>query len=268
MSFADQDIHTGAHQSQSVSFTNGGAPDVTVSSVTVTGTDPSQFNITSQDCNGATVSGGNSCHVDVEFVPTTRGAKSAALSIVDDSGTVDVPLSGSGITGTLTADPNPFAFNPQPWFFGGQQQNLNLNVSSDAGVQVTSANITGPDASLFYIAWGQNCVSQTYGAGTSCGMGIGYNPPAAGTFHAQLEITSDSASSPLVVPISVTSLAGPHSTISPGATGLRTGRDRTRARHDRHRDQRRRFCDAGPATALHHGAAGRLLRHGRHLLGQ
>jgi hypothetical protein len=230
VTYSDQDVHTGAHQNTSVTFTNGGASDVTVSSATITGTDPSQFNITGGDCVGATIGSGNACHLDVEFVPTTRGAKNAQLSLVDDSGTVDVPLSGTGITGTLTADPNPFAFNPQPWFFGGQQQSLNLNVSSDAGVQVTSANITGPDASLFYIAWGQNCLNQTYGAGGGCGMGIGFNPPGPGTFNAQLEINSDSASSPLVVPLSAMPLNGPHLTITPGQLSfgaVAVGQERT-----------------------------------------
>ena len=215
VSFSDQDIHGGFHQTTSVVFTNGGGPDVTVSSVALAGDDPSQFNISNQDCNGATVGAGNSCQVTVEFVPTTRGAKSAILSIEDDSGTVDVPLEGQGITGTLTADPSPLVFNPQPWFFGGQQQPLNLNATPEAGMQTTSGTITGPDAALFYVAWGHNCLNQTYGAGTGCGMGIGFNPPAPGTFHAQLEITSDSASSPLVVPITATALFGPDLMVSP-----------------------------------------------------
>ena len=37
-------------------------------------------------------------------------------------------------------------------------------------MQVTSAVITGPDAARFSIVYGHNCVSQTYNAGSSCGM--------------------------------------------------------------------------------------------------
>src|SRR5947199_9412762 len=50
-------------------------------------------------------------------------------------------------------------------------------------------------------------------------MGIGFNPPnGAGTFHAQLEVVSDSASTPLVVPLSATALNGPHAVITPVQT--------------------------------------------------
>ncbi len=229
-SFSDQDIHGGFHQNLSVVFTNGGGSDVTVSDVTIAGADSSQFNVANQDCGGATVSGGSSCQVTVEFFPTTRGAKSATLSLVDDSGTVDVPLTGSGITGTLTATPNPLDFTPQPWFYGGQQQGININVSPDAGVQTSSANITGPDAGLFYIAWGQNCANQTYGAGSGCGVGIGFNPSGPGTFHAQLEVASDSASSPLVIPITATALFGPRTLARPTQVAfgdVQIGQERT-----------------------------------------
>ena len=137
-----------------------------------------------------------------------------------------MPLTGTAITGTLTANPNPLTFNPQPWFYGGQQQGINLDVSSDAGVQVTSAVITGPDAARFSIVYGHNCVSQTYNAGSSCGIGIGFTPPGPGTFQAQLEVTSDSASSPLLVPLGATALIGPHAAISHRSGDLRQGRDR------------------------------------------
>jgi hypothetical protein len=35
---------------------------------------------------------------------TSPGPKTATLEIVDSTGTVDLPLSGTGITGTLTAE--------------------------------------------------------------------------------------------------------------------------------------------------------------------
>jgi hypothetical protein len=50
-------------------------------------------------------------------------------------------------------------------------------------------------------------------------MGIGFNPPNnAGTFHAQLELDSDSLSGPLLVPVNVTVLNGPHALIGPSQT--------------------------------------------------
>ncbi|MGZ4173323.1 MAG: choice-of-anchor D domain-containing protein [Solirubrobacteraceae bacterium] len=217
--FGSADIHNGGGPNQTITFTNKTAGTVTVSADSLIGPDASSFRTNSDTCPSAWLPAGQSCSVQVTFGPSSTGPKSASLELVDDSGTVDVPLSGNGITGTLTAGPNPLNFTPQPWFYGSQQQNINIQNSNDAGTQTTSATITGPDASRFYIAWGQNCTNQQYGPGSSCGMGIGFNPPnGAGTFRAQLELDSDSLSGPLLVPLNVTVLNGPHTLIGPVQT--------------------------------------------------
>ena len=214
--FGNDDVHSGGGPNQTFTFTNNTAGNVNVSGDTVLGPDASQFQTNSDNCPFAFLPPNGTCSVQVTFNATSAGAKTATLELTDDSGTLDVPLSGTGITGTLSANPNPLTFNPQPYFNGGQQQGLNIQNSNDAGTQATSATITGPDASRFYIAWGQNCGFQQYGPGQGCGMGIGFNPPnGPGTFHAQLELSSDSLSSPLIVPLSATALSGPVATPSP-----------------------------------------------------
>jgi len=216
--YGNTDIHSGG-PTQTFTFTNNTPGPITVSTVGIVGADVAAFQVNSDGCLSNTLLTSTSCDVQVQFQPTSTGSQSAALEITDTSGTLDIPLSGTGITGTLTATPNPVAFTPEPWFNGGQQQTVTIQDSNDAGVQVSSAVITGPDASLFSVAWGQNCGMQQYGAGTSCNMGINFNPPnGPGTFHAQLQITSDSLSSPLIVPISATALSGPHTVVTPSET--------------------------------------------------
>jgi len=213
--YGSTDIHAGG-PTQTFTFTNNTPGTVNVAGVAIVGADPSGFQLNSNGCLGAMLSMFGACDVQVTFAPTATGVQTAALEITDDSGTLDVPLSGTGITGTLSASPNPIQFTAEPYFYGGQQQSITIQDSNDAGVQVTSAVITGPAASLFSIAWGQNCGSQQYGAGNSCNMGINFNPPnGPGTFHAQLEITSDSLASPLIVSISATVLSGPHGVVTP-----------------------------------------------------
>ena len=51
---------------------------------------------------------GDSCVVAVHFDPTSVGAKNATLTFTDTTGTVNVPLQGNGITGTLGASPVTF----------------------------------------------------------------------------------------------------------------------------------------------------------------
>ncbi len=216
--FGNVDIH-GSSATQDFAISNASAGAVTVSSVTIIGPGGAAFQVTSTGCPGAVLGTGDTCDIQTAFAPATAGAKSATLEITDDSGTLDVPLSGTGITGTLTANPSPLNFTPQPWFYGGQQQSMSLQDSGDAGIVTQSAQITGPDAARFYLAWGQNCVSQQYGPGGNCTFGVGFNPPnGPGTFHAQLELTTDSASSPLVIPLNATALSGPNAVISPPQT--------------------------------------------------
>jgi len=216
--YPNADIHTGG-PSQTFTFTNNTPGLVTVNGVGVVGTDASAFQVNSNGCMFNILGTGGSCTVQVNFNPTSPGVQTAALEISDDSGTLDVPLSGTGITGTLSAIPNPVAFTPQPWFNGGQQQNISIQDSNDAGVVATSAVITGPDASVFSVGWGQNCGTQQYVPGTTCGMGINFNPPnGPGVFHAQLEIRSDSLSSPLIIPLAATALNGPIAVVTPSQT--------------------------------------------------
>jgi len=214
--FGNDDIHSGGGPTQTFTFTNNTPGIVTVSTLDVVGPNASAFQLNANTCPGAILPPTGSCNVQVTLNATSTGPQTASLEITDDSGTLDVPLSGTGIAGTLTASPNPVNFPPQPWFNGGQQQSINIQNSNDAGTQATSAIITGPDAARFYIAWGQNCASQQFGPGWTCGMGIGFNPPnGPGTFHAQLEVSSDSLTSPLIIPLNATALSGPHAVISP-----------------------------------------------------
>jgi hypothetical protein len=220
--FGTHDAHGGGGPSQTFTFTNNTLIPVSVLGVTVVG-DPADFQLSSDNCSGRILqpnpSPMGSCSVQVTFNPSGTGAKSASLELTDSSGTLDVPLVGTGVAGTLTASPNPLNFTPQPYFNGGQQQGINIQNSNDAGTQAISATITGPDASRFYIAGGQNCVNQQYGPGSQCGMNVGFNPPnGPGSFHAQLELISDSLSSPLIIPLNATALNGPLAVVSPTQT--------------------------------------------------
>jgi len=213
--FGPVDIH-GSNPTQTFTFTNNTVGPVAVASADIVGPGASAYRVSSDGCSNSTLFTSVQCSVQVTFAPATTGSQTASLEITDDTGTLDVPLSGTGITGTLTASPSPLEFTPQPWFNGGQQQSITIQDSIDAGVQATSAVITGPNASVFSIGWGQNCGTQQYMPGSICGMGINFNPPnGPGTFTAQLEITSDSLSSPLIIPLSATALSGPHAVITP-----------------------------------------------------
>jgi hypothetical protein len=83
---------------QSVTLTNSGNAPLTVSSVTLTGTDPGDYNLFSS-CS--TVSDGSSCVVVVFFKPTATGSRPATLKFTDNANgtagaTQTVTLTGTG----------------------------------------------------------------------------------------------------------------------------------------------------------------------------
>lgn len=214
--FGNQDIHSGGSPGETLTFTNDTADNVSVYSDTLVGTDPGEFQITADTCSAAFLLPIGFCTVQVSFVPNQTGEVTAALELDDDTGTLDVPLSGNGITGTLNADPDPLEFQSEPYYDGGEQQGITITDSDDAGTLATAGTITGPDASMFYIANGQNCADQLYQPGNQCGVNVGFNPPSyAGSFNADLEIDSDSLSGPLIIPLSATTLNGPQPVLTP-----------------------------------------------------
>lgn len=213
LDFGTQGIHQGSTPSQSVKFENLTGADLNVSSVSIVGVDAAYF-ASNNDCSF--VMAGTSCDVSVAFNPATPGPKSAEIELVDDNGTVIVPLSGTGATGTLSGS-SP-SFDPQPYFYGGQGRDANISNLSAFGVASTNATIAGPDAASFSI--GFNGCQFVVNPGNNCNVGVNFNPSGAGTYNAQLELSNDGTVNPLVIPLSATALAGPHAVISPAQAGF------------------------------------------------
>ncbi len=204
----------GTSPSQTFTFTNNEGSPVNVSSVSLSGTDASQFSTFDNNCPGANLNDGDSCSVAVQVQPTSAGAKSASLDVDDGVGTASVALSANAQASTLSVSPNPIAFNPQPWYFGGEFQNANVQTSS-FGTAISSVTITGPDAGLFSINGG-NCAGTTLFSFNTCGIGLNFNPTGpTGPASANLVIASDSPSSPTTTPIAAVALSGPDPTSAP-----------------------------------------------------
>ena len=208
LEFGIQDIHNGQTGSQSAKFENLTGEALTVTTVQITGPDAADF---SRESGCGFVNDGESCNVNVAFDPGTPGAKSAQLELVDDNGTVVVPLAGTGATGTLSGTPP--TFYPQPFYYGGQQQSVEIFNGSSFAVEGTSAAISGPDAAFFSI--GYNGCQFVLQPGQNCSVGVNFNPTESGTKTAQLEFSNDGTANPLDIPMSATALAGPKAVISP-----------------------------------------------------
>ena len=161
---------------------------------------------------------GASCSLVVRFAPTEVGLQGANVVLqYDDSAetqALTIPLSGSGATGTIAA--SELTFYSQPYYYGGQQQWINVNNPSPFTVIAESASIVGPDAASFSIN-SSGCNGSFLSPGNNCGLNIQFNPSGPGAYVAQLEIVNSGEVSPLVVPFEAVALNGPKTVISPSS---------------------------------------------------
>lgn len=215
LQFVPTGIHYGDNPRERVTFTNESSSAVSVMSVGVTGVDSNSFQIVYDGCANQMVWPGNSCTVEVQFQPNQLGELSAtlALELTAGEGSVEVPLTGIGASGTLTADPGTLSYAGIPYTQGGHEENQSeteqVNVESlEYGTQIESVSITGPDASSFSLQY-NDCENSQLASNNSCDAGIRFQPLSPGAKHAELVIASDSSSSPLVVPLEGEGLLGP-----------------------------------------------------------
>jgi hypothetical protein len=96
--FGNQAVAAGATATHNFVLTNSGSADLAVTSATLTGTDPNEFNVTADSCSGQTVDPTDTCTVSVDFEPTANGAQTADLTFTDDAGDSpqSVVLNGAG----------------------------------------------------------------------------------------------------------------------------------------------------------------------------
>lgn len=91
--FAAQKVGT-VSAAQTVTLTNTGVLPLGITSIGLAGINANQFT-RSFNCTKVLPAGG-SCTISVAFKPTVAGAKSAMLTVVDDTGTRNIALSGTG----------------------------------------------------------------------------------------------------------------------------------------------------------------------------
>jgi len=198
---------------QNFKFTNNEGGGV-IAQASLSGTDAGQFVLVNDGCSGQFLSDGSSCNVSVYVSPQGTGPLSASLDVDDGNGVASVPLAATAVTGTLSVNPDPIAFNPQPWFYGSQNFNVNLQ-AQNYGVAISDVQITGPDQALFSINYG-NCAGSTLQAWNGCSVGVGFNPTGpTGAASANLVITSNGTGSPQSIPMTAEALSGPDEQITP-----------------------------------------------------
>ena len=203
---------------QTVTLKNSGTASMTVSGVSLTGTNASSFS-QANTC-GATLAVNASCTVTVTFKPAASGALTAAVSFADNAANSPqtVALSGTGAaSGTSSAGVSPTSLTFPSTTVGGASaaQTVTLTNTGTAPLTLTSSpTITGTYGSLFH---GASSCSGTLAAGASCLTTFTFNPTAAGTFAATLSFNDTAPGSPQTVALTGTGGGAPAVSLSPAS---------------------------------------------------
>ncbi|MGC2357027.1 MAG: choice-of-anchor D domain-containing protein, partial [Candidatus Acidiferrum sp.] len=174
-------------------FTNAGQATLTISSITLGGTNSADFSITSNGC-GATLAAGAQCMMTVTFTPSKLGKRSATITVIDDAcGSPHVlALSGSGTE--ITMSPSPVNFGTQTVGTTSAAMMVTLTNHGTTAVTVKAATITGTDKGDFKIQ-SNGCTSIAASGGT-CTISVTFTPAKSGSRTGTLSVTDTDKGSP------------------------------------------------------------------------
>jgi hypothetical protein len=213
--FGDQTVNT-TSSTHVVTLSNPGTATLHITSITLTGANPSNFGLTN-GC-GVTLDPNQSCNLSVNFTPNATGPFSATITVVDDAkdSPQSVSLSGNGVA-QQTAQA---VLTPQGLSFGNQRVGTNssahvvvLSNPGNATLNITGIGLAGPNASSFSLMSG--CGS-TLAAGNSCNLTITFKPVTAGPLSAAIIVTDNASNSPQSAALSGTGTA-PQARLSAGS---------------------------------------------------
>lgn len=186
---------------QTVTVTNTGNTELNITALAVSGTDADDFAVAanSTTCSLTVPLGaGRSCVIGVTFTPQSTGARSAVLTLADDTlaGSNEVTLNGTGATAAkATLAPDSLAFTAQK----AEAVIAKSAVLENAGgmpLAIHSFAFTGAGANDF--AETHNC-GTTLEPGAKCTIDVRFTATANGSHLAALEVKTSAGTATLKV---------------------------------------------------------------------
>ena len=201
--FGSQVVCTGAF-TRTFTIQNTGTSALSVSSVTIAGTNAGDFSVSSPPA--ASVAGSSSTTFVISFNPSALGARTANISIASDDcdeGTYDFAIQGTGIEteinlqgnglsitdGDATPSSNDFTdFGSQSACTGTVSKTFTIQNTGTAILNIGSVTITGANASDFTVT---SSPASTVATSGSTNFTVTFNPSATGLRSATVNIASD-----------------------------------------------------------------------------
>jgi hypothetical protein len=197
-------VTLGSSGTQSISLSNSGNANLTISSITPSGSGFSGSGITLP----LTLSPGQSANYTAQFAPTAAGSASGQISFVSNASNspTSVSMSGTGVTAPtaqLTTSPTSLAFGNVTVGSNGTQS-ISLSNTGNANLTISSITTSGAGFSGSGIT-----VPLTLTPGQSASYTAQFSPTAAGSASGQISFVSNASNSPTLVSMSGTGVTAP-----------------------------------------------------------
>lgn len=194
LAFGSQLVGT-ASSPQTVTLTNSAGAPLSITKIALGGANPGQF--TRSSACPSTLAAGASCQINVAFKPSSRGGKSAVLSISDNApnSPQTVALTGQGVAPVVGLSTSWLSFSDQRAGTTSAAKTVIVRNKGDAPLTISSITISGDFAQTSTCQLGPS----TLAAGASCTISVTMTPRTTGDIVGELRISDDVAGSPHIV---------------------------------------------------------------------
>lgn len=188
--FGDRPVQSDG-EAQTIVLTNMSAANVIIERVGASGTDAIDFDIT-QDCTKNPLKPDDECAIEVEFVPTGEGDRTAQIKIEtsQDNFAPTIALRGTGVApesdAILGLTPRTLDFANQPVGNPSSTQTIDLHNRGDQPLQIDRVSLAGQNASEFSAT--TECVQTVLQPDAHCSINVSFKPTGASQRNATLEI--------------------------------------------------------------------------------
>ena len=223
----------GAHRDRVFTVTETGFGPISLGAATITGLNPTDFTVRTDQCAGTTVHETDPpCTFTLRFAPTAAGVRTANLAYpvakngyprVRPDGTTTDPALLEGLTGVgkgngiVTPNPTTLDFGSRLPLAPGLTKTVTITNNGGGSIQITDVTVqdtTHPGASGDYTVNATDCLG-VLPPGASCAITVTFVGHQIGNRGAQLVITDDVSPTPSVVGL-VAKVPKPKVLVNPG----------------------------------------------------
>ncbi|MEA2346467.1 MAG: hypothetical protein QOG62_254 [Thermoleophilaceae bacterium] len=162
-----------------VTVTNNGTDPLLISSITLAGADPGEFELDTHSCVG-TLAPGAHCDVDVALHPTTRGNKNAVVRFTDDANNSpqDATLSGLAVDPGISI-PAQTTFSARNVGTVSPAQTVTATNSGQDPLNISTIEVTGGNAAEFSTS-NDTCTGASLNPAQTCTVDVTFAPTTRG----------------------------------------------------------------------------------------